>query len=110
MDGASDQFLAGTGLAQNQDGGMTGSDGGHLVEYFLEGGTVADNFREVAFGTDLAFQILFLFFQMIFEAFDFGGGAMVFESYRKLGGDLTEQSQVFGSKSVCPGAAELKNA
>jgi len=92
VEGAGEQFFPGAGLPQNQDGGLAGCDGGYLVEYFPERWTVANDFGEMTFGMDLAFQILLLFRESLLEAFDLSRGAMVFERHGELGGDLAEQA------------------
>ncbi len=43
MDGPRNQFLTGTGFAQNQNIGIGSGDLFYLVENVLDGGTVADD-------------------------------------------------------------------
>ena len=71
---------------------LTGGYGCHLLEDTPERRTIADDFRKSAFGTDLAFQIRFLFRKPLPESFDFGGCPLIFQSQGELGGNLSQQS------------------
>ena len=55
---------------------------------------------------DLAFEILFLFSQALFQDFDLGRRATIFQSHRELGGDLMEQIQILWVKCIPASAAQ----
>ena len=109
MDGLGDQFLAGAGLAENQDRGLTRGDRCHLVEDLLERRTVTNDLGELPFGPDFAFQVLPLFVETLLQDLDFGRGPVVFQSDRELSSDLRQQRQVFRLKGAGPGAAQDEN-
>ncbi len=68
VDGAGDEFFAGAGLAQQQDGGVAWGDGLDELEDVAERGAVADDLVEVQLGADLVFEVELLLGELLFES------------------------------------------
>jgi hypothetical protein len=71
MNFMSDQFLAGAGLAKNQDGGIGGGDEVYLIDDLLQGRALADEITECLGFHDLFLKICVLLFESRFELADF---------------------------------------
>src|SRR5581483_4103731 len=60
VDSAGDQFLAGAGLAEDQNRDVTGGHSSGLRQYTHQSRTLADNLFKIKLGADLIFEIEFL--------------------------------------------------
>ena len=67
VNGACDQFLPGSGLAKEQDGGITGSDRFDEFQHLPECRAVADDLIELQLAAYLLFKIQLLLGQLVFE-------------------------------------------
>ena len=78
MNGARDQLLAGSGLAQDQNGGVGGRNGFHLSQDLAELRAVADNLTEIRSVRISSCRYTF-FGQLILELRDFlvSGGVLM---------------------------------
>ena len=71
MDFVGDQFLAGAGFAEDQDGGVGGGDEVDLTDDLLEGGALADEVAEGLGLDDFFLEVGVLLFEGGFEFADF---------------------------------------
>src|SRR5215475_14428032 len=100
MNGPGNKFLAGTSFSVKQDGGIGGRNDRHLLEYFFEGGTSANNVLEVIFGADLRFQVCSLVLQLISRCIQPTVGQCIVDGQRDLTANLREQIQICLGEAV----------
>src|SRR5208283_5229068 len=110
VDGAGHELLAGARFSQNQNCGVAGGDRGCLIEYLLEGATLAHDLHERTMRRSFALQIFLLFVQTLLQGVNLDGRALILNGDGKLHGDLVQQGQIVGMKRVRAGAAKEQNA
>src|SRR5262249_20110132 len=79
MDGPRDQLLPGAGFAQQQHGGITGSNRLHQTENVPEPGALAYNSFEIHLPADFIFQIELLLRQLVPQFGDFAKDSRIFD-------------------------------
>ena len=94
VNGAGDDFLAGAGFAEDQDGGGGGSGELDLGESAAKDGAFADNFVEAEFGADFFLEIKLFDGELVLERIDLLEGEGIFEGDGDLRGDLLEQLDI----------------
>ncbi len=75
VNGAGDEFFAGAGFAEEEDGGVAGSDFADALHDGHEGGALSDDFVEAEAGGDFALEIEFFLSQLFFGETEFFLGA-----------------------------------
>lgn len=74
MDGGSNQILSRTGLTEDKDGCVHGSDLFRSIENVLETIDLPDNLPKVMFHFGLVTEVNILALQLVFHCFDFSKG------------------------------------
>ena len=110
VDGAGEEFLAGAGFAEEQDGGAGGGGKFDLGEGALERGTLANDFLKIEFTANFFFEVELFFGELVFQRFDFLEGQRVFHGDGDLRGDGLEKLDVFRGERIDPAAGEIQGA
>jgi hypothetical protein len=110
MDGAGEQFLAGAGLAQDQNGGIAGRNRLRLVQSLFQDRALANNFLEIESGVDLALQVTLFLGQFVLELSHFTMGAGIIESDGQLTGNLLQKTHILRRESSFLPAAQIQRA
>ena len=110
VDGAGDDFLAGAGFAEDENGAAGGSDELDLGHDATDRGAVADNFFEVVGAANLFFEVELFFGEFCFQRVDVFEGDGVFDGDGDLCGDLLDEFDVGGREAVGAAAGEIERA
>src|ERR1035438_6297335 len=110
VDGTGEEFLAGAGFAVDEDRGIGGRDGFHLLQDSIQGAAAADDFLEAMVGADFVFEVNLLFRQARVEFFDALIGERVLERDGNLGGGLREELQILRGEKVFAARTEVDGA
>ena len=110
MDGARDDFFAGAGFAENQNGAAGGRDEFDLGQRAANRGAVAYDFFEIEGAANFFFEIELFFGELVFQRIDFFEGERVFDGDGDLRGDLLDELDVRGGENVDAAAGEIERA
>ncbi len=110
MDGARDDFFAGAGFAEDENGAAGGRDELDLSHDAANRGAVADDFFEIVGAANFFFEIELFFGEFGLERVDFFEGDGVFDGDGDLRGDLLDEFDVGGSETVGAAAGEIERA
>src|SRR5258708_13376398 len=96
VNGASEELLAGAGLAEEEYGGASGSGQLNLSEGALERRTLADDFLKIEFTANFLLEVKFFFGEFILESFDFLESQSVFDGNSDLRVDELQELHILG--------------
>ncbi len=71
VNGAGDEFFAGAGFAEDEDGGGCRRDKLDLGESALERGAVSDDLLKIEFAANFFFEIKLFYGELVFEGVNF---------------------------------------
>ena len=91
MNGASNQFLACTGLSQDENRRIRRRHRLYLFQDFFQGRTFTDNLFEVVFGADLVLEVELLFAKLVRTVHDLTIRERVLDSDGYLIGHMLQQ-------------------
>src|SRR5688572_2795419 len=94
VNGASDQFLAGSGFPENQNGGVGCSDVFDLLQDSPQRLALADDLIEVELGSNLVFEVELFLGQLVLQFADLLKGQRIFYSNRDLNRNLDQEVQI----------------
>ena len=90
MNGAREQFFAGSGFALDEDGGIGGRNGLNLPQHIAQAGAFAHDVVETVFDIDLVFEILLFLAEPVAQFRDSAEGDGVVDRHRHLAGNLDQ--------------------
>src|SRR5580704_3269163 len=91
MDGARDDFFAGAGFTEDENGAAGGRDQLDLSHDAANRGAIADNFFKIVGAANFFLEIEFFFGEFGLERIDFLEGDGVFDGNGDLRGDLLDE-------------------
>ena len=110
VDGARDDFFAGAGFAEDENGAAGGRDEFDLGHDAANRGAVADDFFEIVGAANFFFEVELFFGEFCFQGVDVFEGDGVFDGDGDLRGDLLDELDVGGREAVGAAAGEIERA